>query len=305
MVIHSRLYTYFDMKQPHDKKSLQDRTNFLNKEWDSRNEKAFNEYTKGSKFKALWKCSICSFEWKATICNRIGRESGCPNCWKLNKIGSKNRAWCGCGDISGRDWWHVKANIAKRGFTLKLTVQEAWDIFLQQNRTCPITGRRLDVHGAWLDRIDDSQDFVRNNLQWVDKRTIKRKTTWSGFGEISGSEWARIKASAIHRNIEFAVTLEYVWSLYLQQEKRCPLTGRELHICKRKNGKRLGNASLDRIDSSLGYTEGNLQWIDKSLQTTKGKLSNSAFIAVCKEVALYHTSAAKPPSFHEWATKST
>jgi hypothetical protein len=50
--------------------------------------------------------------------------------------------------------------------------------------------------------------------------------------------------------------------------------------------KTLTTASLDRIDSSIGYVEGNVQWIYKPLNTMKGTLSNQEFIQLCKEVTL-------------------
>jgi hypothetical protein len=45
-----------------------------------------------------------------------------------------------------------------------------------------------------------------------------------------------------------------------------------------------GNASLDRIDSSLGYIITNVQWIDKEVNYAKQEMTNEQFIKMCKKV---------------------
>jgi hypothetical protein len=43
-------------------------------------------------------------------------------------------------------------------------------------------------------------------------------------------------------------------------------------------------ASLDRINSSLGYVEGNCQWVHKVINTMKMALSQDEFIYYCSLV---------------------
>ncbi len=43
-------------------------------------------------------------------------------------------------------------------------------------------------------------------------------------------------------------------------------------------------ASLDRIDSRLGYEPGNIQWVHKDVNQMKWHLSNDRFIEVCRAV---------------------
>lgn len=42
---------------------------------------------------------------------------------------------------------------------------------------------------------------------------------------------------------------------------------------------------LDRIDSSKGYIENNIQWIHKDLQFMKNTMSDNKFIKYCQLVA--------------------
>ncbi len=48
------------------------------------------------------------------------------------------------------------------------------------------------------------------------------------------------------------------------------------------------NMSIDRIDSNIGYEEGNIQWVDKRINMMKGSLSNEEFIELCTKVSEYN-----------------
>lgn len=83
---------------------------------------------------------------------------------------------------------------------------------------------------------------------------------------------------------------EYCWDLFLSQGKKCSLSGIDLVIEKsicRKRGQSNITASLDRIDSSLGYVEGNLQWIHKDINYMKQDLDEEYFKKLCKEITDY------------------
>lgn len=45
-----------------------------------------------------------------------------------------------------------------------------------------------------------------------------------------------------------------------------------------------GTASPDRIDSSLGYTKDNVQWVHKDVNTIKWDLSHDRFVKLCKTI---------------------
>ena len=61
----------------------------IESEWDwiRNNEAGLNPYdiAKSSNIKAYWKCSKCSYEWKAKISNRTSsNKSGCPACYQFS-----------------------------------------------------------------------------------------------------------------------------------------------------------------------------------------------------------------------------
>lgn len=109
-------------------------------------------------------------------------------------------------------------------------------------------------------------------------------------GEIQGQYWCSILYNAKVRNIEVQISSNDAWNLFLKQDRKCALSGEPLFIKVKKNSKVLikGNASLDRIDSSKGYTLDNIQWVTIKIQKMKNNLSDSEFIQICKQIASYN-----------------
>lgn len=99
----------------------------------------------------------------------------------------------------------------------------------------------------------------------------RSRTLWSGAGEISGKRLSEFKKNARERNLQWDVSPEYLWSLFLNQERRCKLTGELLSFGFRNRSESCfgSTASLDRIDPTLGYVRDNVQWIHKIVNEMK------------------------------------
>lgn len=117
----------------------------------------------------------------------------------------------------------------------------------------------------------------------VQFKTNKKNPRWKGCGDISGSIIFGLKRGAKSRGLEFSVSPEYLWDLFLEQRERCAYTGRQLTFPKNRLDHEQ-NASLDRIDSAMGYVEGNLQWIDKDINYMKQSMSDEIFLNTIKEI---------------------
>lgn len=107
---------------------------------------------------------------------------------------------------------------------------------------------------------------------------------WKGFGEIPKSYINSINRGAKSRNLEFSITIEYLWNLFLIQSKRCALSGKEIWF---NSIKKDTTASLDRIDSSKGYIEGNVQWVHKDINMMKQNFDEKYFLELCKQIINY------------------
>ncbi len=106
-------------------------------------------------------------------------------------------------------------------------------------------------------------------------------------GEIRHYFWNMIKKCANKRKIDFNITTEYGWELFLKQNRKCALSGLDLVFYKRVDEITLKTASLDRIDSSKGYVEGNVQWVHKDVNWMKQTFSQDYFIEMCSNVSKY------------------
>jgi hypothetical protein len=75
---------------------------------------------------------------------------------------------------------------------------------------------------------------------------------------------------------------DYIWELFLKQDRKCALSGLPIEFGTK--GRELGTASLDRIDSTKGYTPENVQWLHKDINQMKMDLTEQKFIDLCKKV---------------------
>lgn len=99
-------------------------------------------------------------------------------------------------------------------------------------------------------------------------------------------EW--VKQNAKKRNIEFLITTEYAWQIYMSQDRKCILSGVPLTIKQSIHDLNKTTASLDRIDSSIAYIEGNIQWTHKTVNIMKQNTSEAVFLEWCKKVRDFH-----------------
>lgn len=123
-----------------------------------------------------------------------------------------------------------------------------------------------------------------------------KRSNFTGYGEIYGSRWASIRIGAESRGMEFDITIEQAWNMFLLQGRRCSLTGVLLTFGNTYN--RLFNASLDRIDSSKGYSIDNVRWVHKAINVMKMAMSDETFMFWIN--AIYnHSIGNAPPSEDE------
>lgn len=113
------------------------------------------------------------------------------------------------------------------------------------------------------------------------KHTSCNKCNW--WGDIPYCIWTMYKKNP--KNYEFTISEEYVKNKFNEQNGKCALSGVELYFATTKRSKSQTTASLDRIDSSKGYIEGNVQWVHKAVNFMKRQLSDDEFIDWCKKVA--------------------
>jgi hypothetical protein len=78
-------------------------------------------------------------------------------------------------------WFNAKVRRAKqRSYEFTITIEDIWDIYIAQDKVCALSGVPIDFKGtASLDRVDNSQGYVRENIQIVHKDVNYMKYTYS------------------------------------------------------------------------------------------------------------------------------
>ena len=105
-----------------------------------------------------------------------------------------------------------------------------------------------------------------------------------GVGLVSGAFWRKLERSALSRDMEFTITIQEVWDIFLKQSKKCALSGVDLVMYTNNDRCRMQTASPDRIDSSKGYTVDNFQWVHKRVNRLKNILSTDELLFWTKKI---------------------
>jgi hypothetical protein len=163
-----------------------------------------------------------------------------------------------------------------------------------------------------------SEKYVKDNVQWFDcvcicgtKKSVRswhlnnNKTFSCGctntkgrfkaicVGDLSLSYYNSFKTKRLKKNIFFSedITMEFLWDLFLKQNKKCALSGIEIILNPRwsqQNHNRKSElkqtASIDRIDNKLGYIIGNVQWVHKDINNIKGSLDENDLLYYCEQI---------------------
>lgn len=140
---------------------------------------------------STWLCSCnCGREFVASSDHITRKSSPIKSCGcKAIKSGSKHHQWSGVGEISG-DWWYSHVGRERKQSTrapipVTVTKEEAWNLFLKQEKKCALSGVDLCISGsnryntASIDRIDSSKGYELSNIQWVHKHINFMKRTYS------------------------------------------------------------------------------------------------------------------------------
>ena len=114
----------------------------------------------------------------------------------------------------------------------------------------------------------------RNKLKGNNWREAARKRNESSPDLFLKMLFHAVKArsdNCWHKNVEFNLTIEYLITLWEKQSGRCAISSVKL-LHRRKS---LFTVSVDRINSTLGYIEGNVQLTCKAMNLAKQHHTNS------------------------------
>lgn len=121
------------------------------------------------------------------------------------------------------------------------------------------------------------------------KMSSNGKKVRGGTDNITGAYWNSLVYGAKNRKKDFNLTIEDAQKLLEEQDFKCALTGVKLIMDINLTYHLVGpgeknTGSLDRIDSSKGYTKENVQWVHKDINAMKMNLEESKFKEWCRLV---------------------
>jgi hypothetical protein len=99
---------------------------------------------------------------------------------------------------------------------------------------------------------------------------------------------SRVKMRSKEKSEIYDIDLQYIFNLWNSQNGICPLTGWKMLLpTDPKCGfisKDIKNASLDRIDSSIGYIKGNVRFVCVMANYAKNVFHDNELIQFCNAV---------------------
>lgn len=115
------------------------------------------------------------------------------------------------------------------------------------------------------------------------RKSLIKTLNKGGYEEIYATHWNGLIKNSKQRNLPFNIDIKYAWELFLSQNRKCKLSGIPLMFSKKCWGNDT-TASLDRIDSTLGYVKGNVQWVHKNVNMMKQEYTMENFLDWCKKI---------------------
>lgn len=141
---------------------------------------------------STWLCECDCGNTKVISSDHLTRKKSpvkSCGCLKKSLKGPNHPQWNGYKEISG-NWWynHIlreRKQSARTKVSVTITIEDAWNLFIKQNRKCALSGIDLIIdttakyNTASIDRIDSSKGYELDNIQWVHKDINFMKRTYS------------------------------------------------------------------------------------------------------------------------------
>jgi hypothetical protein len=203
---------------------------------------------------------------------------------RINKIDNSFVSSCICGNILNFTTKNAALNMLERG-TCRYCKKDYRNVNSSEINIYKVGDKwGKKCSGCNTEQLYTRKDHAKQSSlgDWQCKKCV---ASAKGFDENRpvGDEkrvYNRFSKSAISRGIDWKLSVDEMYEYF---NGYCNMTGWEISI-KYSNQ----TASLDRIDSSIGYVKGNIQWVHKMVNMCKQHNSQDKFIEMCVSIAKHN-----------------
>jgi len=162
-----------------------------------------------------------------------------------------------------------------------------WTVISETIKSGSIIYGNVNRSSFWRVRCYCGKETWRSANALLRNRTnsCKSCSKTDKFNNMALGYFKRVEIRAKKINVDFDLTIEYIWDLYEKQNKKCALSNIDIHFTNSWRTKCDQTCSLDRIDNMKGYTKNNVQWVHKDINNMKYTFTEEYFINLCKAVA--------------------
>lgn len=215
------------------------------------------------------------------------------------------------------DYTHViyKNNKVK----VKIVCRKHGEFWQQPNQHvsgigCMRCGRDICAEKFKKELNDDQLKYIKDNIDkfpmihfqkkfGLCDQTIRKSMKLNGikwkscdynkpiYEDIGKHTWVSLLTGAKTRNLCVNISPKDIWEVYIKQNKKCALSGVPIYFGKTQKFET--TASVDRINSKIGYTLDNIQIVHKQINIMKMDLSQEDFINICIKIANNHKNGNK------------
>ena len=127
-----------------------------------------------------------------------------------------------------------------------------------------------------------STRWARENPEKAAEQQRRTRNTLRGA---ANSKVSSARQRAKNKGLTFDIDIDYIVGLFEDQEGVCPLTGYEMvYRADKGTPEVFYSFSIDRIDSSKGYTKDNIQLICWGANQIKGTMTMDTLFEFVKDI---------------------
>lgn len=142
-------------------------------------------------------------------------------------------------------------------------------------------------------------DLVKKNSTCCDKCGHSKKgdqnKTFKGYKLVPGSFVQRYRRSAKNKGFQYKISAEIIYNKWIQQKCKCALSGVDISFENEVPDptRYQCTASIDRIDSKVGYIPTNIQIVHKFVNIMKNYFDENEFIKMCENIVSHRKESCK------------